>query len=64
MGKRVKVGIVICGRYGTCAGGKCFRALREREGAFAAYAGQEVELVGSATCSGCPAATSSTPPTR
>ena len=54
MGEKVKVGIVICGRYGTCAGGKCFRALREREGAFAAYAGREVELVGFATCGGCP----------
>ncbi|MBK9064318.1 MAG: CGGC domain-containing protein [Acidobacteria bacterium] len=54
MGEKVKIGIVICGRYGTCAGGKCFRALREREGAFAAYAGREVELVGFTTCGGCP----------
>lgn len=54
MGEKVKIGIVICGRYGTCAGGKCFRALREREGAFAAYAGRDVELVGFATCGGCP----------
>ena len=49
-----KVGIIICDRYGSCAGGKCFRALREREGAFAAYAGEEVELVGFTTCGGCP----------
>ncbi len=54
MGETVRVGIVICGRYGTCAGGKCFRALREREGAFAAYAGRDVELVGFTTCGGCP----------
>ena len=54
MGEKVKIGIVICGRYGTCAGGKCFRALREREGAFAAYAGRDVELVGFTTCGGCP----------
>jgi predicted metal-binding protein len=54
MGENVKIGIVICGRYGTCAGGKCLRALREREGAFAAYAGREVELVGFTTCGGCP----------
>ena len=54
MGETVKVGIVICGRYGTCAGGKCFRAVRERAGAFAAYAGREVEVVGFATCGGCP----------
>jgi predicted metal-binding protein len=49
-----KVGIIICDRYRSCAGGKCLRALREREGAFAAYAGEEVELVGFTTCGGCP----------
>lgn len=49
-----KVGIIICDRYHTCAGGKCFRSLREREGAFARYAGEEVELVGFTTCGGCP----------
>jgi predicted metal-binding protein len=54
MGEKVKIGIIICGRYGTCAGGKCLRALREREGAFAAYAGREAELVGFTTCGGCP----------
>ncbi len=54
MSHKEKIGIVICGRYGTCGGGKCFRALREREGAFAAYAGRDVELVGFTTCGGCP----------
>jgi predicted metal-binding protein len=54
MTETVKIGIVICDRYDTCAGGKCFRALRERAGAFAAYAGREVELVGYTTCGGCP----------
>jgi predicted metal-binding protein len=49
-----RIGIVICGRYGTCAGGKCLRALREREGAFARYADEDVALVGWATCGGCP----------
>jgi len=49
-----KVGIIICDRYATCAGGKCLRALRNREGAFAVYAGEEVELVGYTTCGGCP----------
>lgn len=49
-----KIGIIICDRYHTCAGGKCFRSLREREGAFRRYAGQEVELVGYTTCGGCP----------
>ncbi len=49
-----KLGIIICDRYHTCAGGKCLRALRQREGAFARYAGEEVELVGYTTCGGCP----------
>ncbi len=50
-----KIGIIICGRYLSCGGGKCFRALRERAGAFAAYAGDEaVEVVGFANCGGCP----------
>jgi predicted metal-binding protein len=49
-----KVGIIICNRYHTCAGGKCLRSLRNREGAFARYEGEEVELVGYTTCGGCP----------
>jgi predicted metal-binding protein len=50
----IRVGIIICDRYHTCAGGKCFRALRAREGAFSAYKDREVELVGFTTCGGCP----------
>jgi len=49
-----KIGIVICDRYHTCAGGKCLRALKNREGAFSIYADQDVELVGYTTCGGCP----------
>jgi predicted metal-binding protein len=49
-----KIGIVICNRYHTCAGGKCLRALKNREGAFARYKDEEVELVGYTTCGGCP----------
>ena len=49
-----KLGIIICDRYRTCAGGKCLRALRNREGAFARYQGEEAELVGYTTCGGCP----------
>jgi len=50
-----KIGIIICGRYQTCGGGKCFRALRERRGSFARYAPDEqVEVVGYSTCGGCP----------
>jgi predicted metal-binding protein len=51
---KVRVGIIICDRYRTCAGGKCLRALRNREGAFSIYKDREVELVGYATCGGCP----------
>lgn len=50
----VKIGIIICDRYKNCAGGKCFRALRERAGGFSIYKGKEVEVVGYTTCGGCP----------
>jgi len=49
-----KLGIIICNRYHTCAGGKCLRAMRNREGAFKLYKDQEIELVGYTTCDGCP----------
>jgi len=49
-----RIGIIICHRYHTCAGGKCLRSLRNREGAFARYQDQQVELVGYTTCGGCP----------
>jgi predicted metal-binding protein len=49
-----RVGIIICDRYHTCAGGKCLRSLRKREGAFALYRDEEIELVGYTTCGGCP----------
>lgn len=49
-----KVGIIICHRYQACAGGKCLRSLRNREGAFARYQDEEVELVCYTTCGGCP----------
>jgi len=52
--KKRKIGIIICDRYHNCAGGKCFRALRNREGAFSIYKDQELELVGYTTCGGCP----------
>lgn len=51
----MKIGIIICDRYRSCAGGKCFRAVRERAGAFARYAQEtEVEVVGFTSCGGCP----------
>lgn len=55
MKKKTKIGIIICDRYHTCAGGKCFRALQTREGAFDIYKKDEdVELVGFTTCGACP----------
>ncbi|OQX51714.1 MAG: CGGC domain-containing protein [Candidatus Cloacimonas sp. 4484_209] len=54
MKEKVKIGIIICDRYRTCAGGKCFRALKNREGAFSIYKEQDVEIVGYTTCGGCP----------
>jgi predicted metal-binding protein len=54
MNKTKKIGIIICHRYADCAGGKCFRALKNKEGAFDKYRDQEVELVGYTTCAGCP----------
>jgi predicted metal-binding protein len=54
MATKTKVAIIICDRYHTCAGGKCLRALHQRDGAFAAYKDQDVELVGFTTCGGCP----------
>ncbi len=50
----VRIGIIICDRYHRCAGGKCFRALREREGAFRRYRDREAVIAGYATCDGCP----------
>ena len=49
-----KIGIIICDRYRRCAGGKCLRAMKNREGAFSVYEGMELELVGYTTCDGCP----------
>src|SRR6056297_635691 len=49
-----KIGIIICDRYHTCAGGKCLPSMRNREGAFALYKDEEVELVGYTSCGGCP----------
>ena len=51
----MKIGIIICGRYHNCAGGKCLRAMRNREGAFSVYPKDTpLEVVGFITCGGCP----------
>jgi len=49
-----KIGIIICDRWRRCAGGKCLRALQQRQGAFSRYRGEDLELVGYTTCDGCP----------
>ena len=55
MSKKTKIGIIICDRYRNCAGGKCFRALKNKEGAFDIYKDDEdIELVGYTSCGGCP----------
>ena len=54
MNSTTKIGIVICDRYRRCAGGKCLRAMRNKEGAFSRYTDSQVELVGFTTCDGCP----------
>ncbi len=55
MAKKIKVGIIICDRYKSCAGGKCFRAMSNREGAFDSYGKDDaVEIVGFTSCGGCP----------
>jgi predicted metal-binding protein len=54
MGDKIKIGIIICDRYRRCAGGKCLRAIRNKEGAFSIYGNSELELVGYTSCDGCP----------
>ena len=50
-----KIGIIICGRYKDCGGGKCFRAMRERVGGFSIYpVGKDLVLVGYSYCGDCP----------
>lgn len=51
----MKLGIIICDRYKSCAGGKCFRALQSRDGAFAMYHKNDpLEIIGYTSCGGCP----------
>ena len=50
----IRIGIIICDRYKSCAGGKGLKAMRGREGAFNIYKDVDVELVGYTSCGGCP----------
>lgn len=52
--KAKKIGIIICDRYHSCAGGKCFRAAEKREGAFSVYKDEGVQIAAFAHCGGCP----------
>lgn len=54
MKEKIKIGIFICDRYRRCTGGKCFRSMRDREGAFSRYKDVDLELVGYTSCDGCP----------
>jgi predicted metal-binding protein len=55
MKKTKKIGIIICNRYRDCAGGKCFRSIKNRDGAFSIYdKNTSIEVVGYTTCGGCP----------
>ncbi len=54
MKNSIKIGIIICDRYKSCAGGKCFRAIKEKAGAFDIYADKKIEVVGYTSCGGCP----------
>ena len=49
------IGIIICGRYQTCGGGKCLRAMRDHTGGFGIYSKEEeLQLVGYSYCGDCP----------
>ncbi len=51
----MKIGIIICDRYKSCSGGKCFKAMQNREGAFDIYKKNEnLEIAGYTSCGGCP----------
>ncbi len=51
----MKIGIIICDRYRSCAGGKCFRSMQNREGAFSIYSKDEpLEIAAYTSCGGCP----------
>ncbi len=55
MSNSKKIGIIICDRYRSCAGGKCFRSMKNREGAFSIYdKDTNLDLLGYTSCGGCP----------
>lgn len=55
MKDKIKIGIIICDRYRNCAGGKCFKSMKNRDGAFNIYSkDDDLEIVGYTSCGGCP----------
>jgi len=54
MKEKVNIGVIICDRYKSCAGGKCFRAIKEKAGAFDIYEDKDIEVIGYTSCGGCP----------
>jgi predicted metal-binding protein len=54
MREKVNIGIIICDRYKSCAGGKCFRSIKEKTGAFDIYEDKDIEVIGYTSCGGCP----------
>jgi predicted metal-binding protein len=54
MSEKVNIGIIICDRYKSCAGGKCFRSIKEKAGAFDIYEDKDIEVIGYTSCGGCP----------
>jgi predicted metal-binding protein len=55
----VKVGIITCSnmtRVLDCPVGACLKDLHQRKGTFAEYGDDDVELVGTTSCNGCPTA--------
>ena len=52
--EKIKIGIIICDRYRSCTGGKCFRSVQNREGAFSIDKNKEVEIAAFTSCGGCP----------
>lgn len=55
MENKTKIGIIICDSYSSCAGGKCFESMKNRDGAFDIYdENEDLEIVGYTSCGGCP----------
>lgn len=53
----IKIGILTCSnttRILDCPVGACLKDMYDRQGAFAQYKNQEIELVGVISCNGCP----------